>query len=76
MKLCCICSQKKPASHKAHVFTNTGMSINLNLCNEHDIELFKLGQLKFCAKYRVALPKNDVDQDGNPSDAADPLAFS
>ena len=63
MKHCCICSTKKTATHKAHVFTSAGTSVHLNLCQEHDIELFKLGQLKFCAKHRLALPNSTVDDD-------------
>lgn len=76
MKTCCICTKKKPASHKAHIFSNSGMGIILNLCQEHDIELFKLGQLKFCAKYRVAPGENDGDRNENLSESAGPLSFS
>jgi hypothetical protein len=51
-KHCCYGSDQ--TANPAQVFTNKS-SISLDLCYKHDIELFKLGQLKFWVKYAEAL---------------------
>lgn len=52
---------KSTASETAKVFNQAGIEVTINLCREHDIELYKAGQIKFMAKYSVKIEKSESD---------------
>lgn len=59
-KHCAGCSEKKTVSYTATIFTSNGTPVTLNLCKAHDLELFKLGQIKFVEKYRIPFKNGDM----------------
>ena len=59
-KLCHACKDK-PGAFTAQVFDQKGSSVNIRLCRDHDIELYKLGQLKFVLKYQIKIQDQDSD---------------
>lgn len=63
-KTCQACGIK-PGSFPAKVFDQRGSSVSIPLCRDHDIELYKLGQLKFVLKYQMKI--HEVDQDTSNS---------
>ena len=63
-KLCHACGVK-PGTFTAKVYDQKGSSVNILLCRDHDIELYKLGQLKFVLKYQMKI--HEVDADPNIS---------
>ena len=69
-KPCMICEVERPASVIAKVFDRVGLEVTLRLCQEHDIELYKAGQIKFMAKYNVRL-----DQQKNKNSNTDDALF-
>lgn len=54
-KCCIICRNKSTGHFAAQVFDKSGSLKELTVCRQHDIELFKMGQIRFMAKYRVNL---------------------
>lgn len=59
-KLCVGCSEKRRAPFKATIFTSNGAPVSLHLCKVHDVELFKIGQLRFVEKYQIPLKSGDI----------------
>ncbi len=60
-KKCTICrNEKKQGSFLSRVFSRNGSTQDLHLCREHDIEFFKMGQVRFISKYKLQV-KNDDD---------------
>lgn len=59
--LCPGCSENKKGHYKATVFDGSGNAVTLQLCKEHDLELFKTGQIRFVEKYRIPLKGNLLD---------------
>ena len=60
-KKCIGCKQVIESAHLAQVFNQAGTVVTIGLCKEHDIELYKIGQVKFFAKYNVKLtPSRDT----------------
>lgn len=55
---CTICKQSTEPSAKAQIYFPNGHSQVLNLCPGHDLELYKLGQINFCNKYKMTIVKN------------------
>ena len=54
-KKCIGCKQIIESAFLAKVFNLAGAEVAIGLCREHDIELYKIGQIKFFAKYNVKL---------------------
>lgn len=59
-RACKICKDdKKKGLYHSQVFTRSGTTVVLRLCREHDIEFFKMGQIRFMAKYGLRTPSDD-----------------
>lgn len=59
-RACKICKDdKKKGLYHSQVFTRGGSTMILRLCREHDIEFFKMGQIRFMAKYGLRSPTED-----------------
>lgn len=61
-KLCYAC-KNKPGLILAKVFDLKGSGVDILLCYDHDIELYKLGQLKFTAKYNMKIKEVEISED-------------
>lgn len=65
-KLCTICrKEKKQANFLSRIFSSNGSTQDLHLCREHDIEFFKMGQIRFMAKYKIKVKDEDEILDDN-----------
>jgi hypothetical protein len=71
MARCCkICQkQNEKTLYQSHIYSREGKSYELILCREHDIEFFKIGQIRFMAKYCF---KNSDDADAPKDEAPAP----
>lgn len=66
-KLCPACREKRNGVCKATIFANNGSTVTLNLCREHDRELFIMGQIKFTSKYQIVLKSGNLLDELLPS---------
>ena len=64
-KLCLACKEK-PGLFLARVFDQKGSAVDILLCQDHDIELYKVGQLKFVAKYKLKIRESEVADNTDP----------
>lgn len=63
MKVCRVCSKNRMGVHTAEVYDEKGSTVVLQLCHDHDIELFKKGQQKFISKYQIDLPNHNREKE-------------
>lgn len=64
----CHACRDKPGTFSAKIFDQKGSAVNIYLCRDHDIELYKLGQLKFVLKYQMKIRETDGTEGENSSD--------
>lgn len=62
-KLCYAC-REKPGAFSAKVYHQNGSGTTILLCKDHDIELYKVGQLKFVQKYDLKV--REASENGKP----------
>lgn len=67
-KHCPACKSTNPALFKATIFDNNGTARTLHLCESHDLELFKIGQLRFTLKYNISLGTDALTELLTPND--------
>lgn len=60
-KLCPCCKDDRKGAIEATIFDGSGNPVALYLCREHDLELFKSGQMRFVQKYQIPLEGNLID---------------
>jgi hypothetical protein len=66
-KLCYACKEK-PGLFLAKVFDLKGSGVDILLCRDHDIELYKIGQLKFVAKHNLKIKESEVKEGRDADD--------
>ena len=65
-KSCAICNENSEVPTKAQIYFPNGELQRLTLCANHDLELYRLGQISFFIKHRLQLVKIQTD-DASPA---------